>query len=719
MVRSSLYFLSGGTTVQAPNISQDSRLPLQTAAADTPRSEYAQRLQACKQTAEEYARTEHALSNARLVLFALALVMAWLAWHDGLFSGWLLVLPLAAFLGLASRHDRAIGQRRQALRGAAFYETGLLRLNDKWQGMGQSGARFLQAEHPYAVDLDIFGRASLFELLCTARTQGGEQHLADWLRAASDAPTVRARQDAVAELRPRLELREDLAILGEQTRGTIHPESLAAWGRQPATIFTSVERGTVGVLTAATLAAAWYWNARHNIVPFLLAFGVQQLFARTLLSRIRQVAGTVEKPARDLAVFALLLARIEREPAQAKRLLALRALLDVQDTVPPSATAGGDNPASAYHSPQTAQRSSPFQPDTVNGQMANDPTDHNSGTPLRVPPSARIARLERLAELLEIPHNPFMKLLDAVLQFSPFCVFAIEDWRQRNGAHIGDWIQAVGEYEALSALAGYAYEHPNDPFPVILEPDTAETYTTERGASRPAADDNANTAPPHTPLTISATISPAILPNIVLEARGLSHPLLPAASAVRNDLTLSSEQRLYIVSGSNMSGKSTLMRALGTNVVLALAGGPVRAHSLRLIPLAIGASIRTQDSLEAGISRFYAEILRLRQIVDMANQAPPLLFLLDEILHGTNSHDRLTGAEAVLRTLIARNAIGLVSTHDLALARIADDPTARALNVHLQDQLKDGKMAFDYYLRAGVVAKSNAIELMRAVGLEV
>ncbi len=646
------------------------------AAADTPRSEYTRRLDARKQTAEGFARTEHALSNARLAVFALALVMAWLAWHDRLFSGWLLVVPLTAFLVLASRHDRAIGQRKQALRGAAFYENGLLRLNNKWQGMGQSGARFLQAEHPYAVDLDIFGRASLFELLCTARTQGGEQHLADWLRGAADAPTIRARQEAVAELSPRLDLREDLAILGEQTRGTIHPESLAAWGRQPPTVFTNVERVVVGVLTVATLAAGWYWNARHNVGPFLLAFGLQQLFARTLTTRIRQVAGTVEKPARDLAVFALLLARIEREPAQVARLQALRALLDI----------------GAYE---------------------------NSDTPLNVLPSARIARMERLAELLEIPHNPFMKLLDTLLQFSTFCVFAIEDWRQRNGSHIGDWIQAVGEYEALSALAGYAYEHPDDPFPVILEPDMAETGMIEPGASTPDIDVSANVAAPNIlPATLCAA-SPSALPNVFLEARGLSHPLLPAELAVRNDLTFSDTQRLYIVSGSNMSGKSTLMRALGTNVVLALAGGPVRAHSLRLVPLTIGASIRTQDSLEAGISRFYAEILRLRQIVDMAKNDMPLLFLLDEILHGTNSHDRLTGAEAVLRTLIARNAVGLVSTHDLALARIADDTNARALNVHLQDQLKDGKMAFDYHLRAGVVAKSNAIELMRAVGLEV
>ena len=168
-----------------------------------------------------------------------------------------------------------------------------------------------------------------------------------------------------------------------------------------------------------------------------------------------------------------------------------------------------------------------------------------------------------------------------------------------------------------------------------------------------------------------------------------------------------------------MSGKSTLLRTVGVNVVLALAGGPVCARRLTLSPLAIGATLRIHDSLQEGRSRFYAEITRLRQIVDLAAGPVPVLFLLDELLSGTNSHDRRVGAEAILRGLLDRNAIGIATTHDLALTEMAAPLAARAANVHFEDDLRDGKMTFDYQMRPGVVQKSNALALMRAVGLEV
>jgi DNA mismatch repair ATPase MutS len=188
---------------------------------------------------------------------------------------------------------------------------------------------------------------------------------------------------------------------------------------------------------------------------------------------------------------------------------------------------------------------------------------------------------------------------------------------------------------------------------------------------------------------------------------------------VRNDVTIGGELRVLVVSGSNMSGKSTLLRTIGVNTVLALAGATVRARRLRLSPLTTGASIRVQDSLRAGESRFYAEITRLRQIMDTAAGNRPVLFLIDEFLHGTNSHDRRIGAEAIVRGLVERGAIGLITTHDLALAHIADALGPAGVNVHFEDHLENGRMTFDYRMRPGVVQKSNAIELMRSIGLEV
>jgi DNA mismatch repair ATPase MutS len=239
------------------------------------------------------------------------------------------------------------------------------------------------------------------------------------------------------------------------------------------------------------------------------------------------------------------------------------------------------------------------------------------------------------------------------------------------------WLDAVGEIEALSSFAGYYYEHPLDIFP-------------EFSADSP-----------------------------LLEGEGLCHPLLAEGVAVPNDVSLGKDLRVLVVSGSNMSGKSTLLRTVGVNAALAQAGAPVRAQRLRLSHVSIGASIRVQDSLQAGASRFYAEITRLRQIMEKAANDPPVLFLIDEFLHGTNSHDRRIGAEAIVKGLVERGAIGILTTHDLALAHIADALAAPARNVHFEDHLEDGKMTFDYRMRPGIVEKSNAIALMRSVGLEI
>lgn len=271
----------------------------------------------------------------------------------------------------------------------------------------------------------------------------------------------------------------------------------------------------------------------------------------------------------------------------------------------------------------------------------------------------------------------FFALISAILLWPLQCAIAIENWRQKSGPAVAHWLAAVGEIEALSSLASYSYERPNDPFPEMID-----------GEAR-------------------------------FEGERLGHPLLPDARNVRTDLFLSDSPAVLIVSGSNMSGKSTLLRTVGTNTILAQAGAPVRALRLRLSPLQVGASIRIQDSLQGGASRFYAEITRLRQIVNLTGGTLPVLFLLDEILHGTNSHDRRIGAEGVVSGLIQRGAIGLVTTHDLALTRIVEELPTRAANVHFEDHLEGGRMTFDYLLRRGVLQRSNALELMRSVGLEV
>ncbi|RPH48729.1 MAG: DNA mismatch repair protein MutS, partial [Planctomycetota bacterium] len=289
--------------------------------------------------------------------------------------------------------------------------------------------------------------------------------------------------------------------------------------------------------------------------------------------------------------------------------------------------------------------------------------------------SAHVEQLAKLIQRLQSVRNELVRPIAGIILWKAHCAFALENWRAKWGKVVPQWLAAVGEVEALGALAVYSYENPDDPFPEIRE----------EGAH--------------------------------FEGEQLGHPLLPRRSCVRNDVRLGVAPKVLIVSGSNMSGKSTLLRTVGVNAVLALAGAPVRARRLAISPLAIGATIRVQDSLQAGMSRFYAEISRIKQLMETASGARPLLFLLEEVLAGTNSQDRKAGAEILIREFVAKSAIGLVTTHDLALAGAVDVLGPAAANVHFEDQLVDGKLSFDYILRPGVVTKSNALALMRAIGL--
>ena len=293
-------------------------------------------------------------------------------------------------------------------------------------------------------------------------------------------------------------------------------------------------------------------------------------------------------------------------------------------------------------------------------------------------PSHRIARLAKLLDYWDtVRRNQLVAPIAFLLLLPVHLAYAIDRWRARDGRHVRGWLAAVGDFEALCCLAAAAYEHPDWPFAEIVEG------------------------------------------GPLLDAEGLGHPLLPAARRVANDLRLGAEPALLLVSGSNMSGKSTLMRSVGTNVVLAMAGAPVCATRFTLSPLVVGAAMRQSDSLQEGVSAFYAEIQRLKEVRDLTAGPVPVLFLLDEVLRGTNSHDRRVGAEAVVKRLLQGGAIGLVSTHDLALAEMVDRLGPKAANVHFEDQCEDNRLMFDYRLRPGVVPRGNGLVLMRLLGFEV
>ncbi len=288
--------------------------------------------------------------------------------------------------------------------------------------------------------------------------------------------------------------------------------------------------------------------------------------------------------------------------------------------------------------------------------------------------SRAMRRLERLLRLLQERNKEWFYPLSLLTMGATQICMAIEDWRTLHDASLRTWIAAWSEFEALNSIGTYAGENPAHTFPEFT------------GGPR-------------------------------FDAESMGNPLLPDETSVRNDVRLDGDPRSYMVSGSNMSGKSTLLRAIGLNAVLAMAGDPVPARSLRLSPFLVYASIGMTDSLAEGKSRFLAEMDRVRLTLQAAAGSRPVLFLFDEILAGTNSRDRRAAAEAVVRTLVDRQAVGAISTHDIALTEIAGVPELHGLNVHLGARDESDPMSFDYKLKPGITTETNALAIARMAGV--
>jgi hypothetical protein len=603
-----------------------------------PADEYRSRLSARRSAHARLARADEQFSYARLATFIVGGLIAMAIWRD-LLAPWWLAVPILVFVVSVVKHNSIVQRRDAAARAIAFYERGLARIEDRWADAGEAGERFRDPRHLYAGDLDLFGPASLFELLSIARTRAGEDTLAAWLTAPADVQEIRARQQATTDLTARLDLREAMSLAGSDVRAAVHTDNLIAWAEAPPLLTSAWLRPVAVALTAIALITIAVWIASGNPAPFVVLVMVEIAVSAPLRARIARALHGADAAARDLDVLRVVLARIEEEQFEAPRLSSLQRRLTPDAGGRPSILA-----------------------------------------------STSIHRLHWFVELHDWQHNAIFAVLAAPLLWGTHTALAIESWRRSHGHQVGTWLRICGEFEALASFAAYRYEHPDDPFPELH-------------------DDNDRHA--------------------VFDGAALGHPLIPAARMVRNDVRLGRRNEgglpapdLLVVSGSNMSGKSTLLRTVGINAVLALAGAPVRAARLRISPLRVAATLRIQDSLQEGRSRFYAEITRIRQIADLAIDCP-VLFLLDELLHGTNSHDRAVGAEGILRVLLERGAVGLITTHDLALTEVTQTLGPRAANVHFDDRFEDGAIAFDYVMKPGPVTRSNAIALMQAVGLDV
>ncbi|MGA7913935.1 MAG: hypothetical protein WCA00_01770, partial [Candidatus Acidiferrales bacterium] len=492
---------------------------------------------------------------------------------------------------------------------------------------------FRDAKHVYADDLDLFGKGCLFELLSQARLPMGEECLARWLTAPSPVPAIHERHSVIAELREKLDLREALALIGEDLRVRLDPRSLIAWAESPPLMPGGTSgfmvRVLAGLLSLCAAFAICYFFFTAKLAPMLVVLVLEGAVLRWLRPRAVRVVSGMAANAEGLELFSKILERLELEPFSSPRLQAFAAALK-----------------------------------NANGTA-----------------SQAIRRLARVVYWIDARGGLLAQIMELPFLYTVQTAMAAEAWRRRWGAQMRAWTEVTGELEALLSLAGYSYEHPDDPFPEFVA----------REANTPA----------------------------IFVGAQLGHPLIPSAACVRNDVRLDAATRVLLVSGSNMSGKSTYLRTAGINAVLAMAGAPIRGKSLRLSSLSLGTSIRRVDSLQENRSSFYTEILRIKDVFELTEGAAPVLFLFDELLEGTNSNDRKIGAQGLLRALAERGAMGIVTTHDLALTETTAALPGAVRNVHFQDYVEDGRMRFDYKLREGVVARSNALELMRLIGLKV
>jgi len=601
---------------------------------------YEGRKRAAETEAERYERLSERVSNLRGLSFALAAgagISLALGKYLEVASG-LVVVGAVLFLALVVWHGRVLEREGAARRRALVNADALLRATGRFRELHEDGKRFKALEHPYADDLDLFGPGSVYQRLSVAHTRFGEDALRGYLSEPATPSTIAERQAAVRALAPELDLRQHFEALafgvvkderrgGAVRRSVADPELLFQWTKRA----DGVSEDTLLVwgarlLPPLTIGFLVAWSRGFTPFVFLGCLLVQAyLLARggAACTRAFLACSSTQGAFKS---YGPMLALVEGLAVEAPLLAALKARL----------TRG------------------------------------------KSPPSVAMSELERIVGWYELRHNGLVyPIVNLFTLWDVHCTLALEAWRRRTAPTLEDWFAVLGEVEALSSLAGLAYDEADFCFPEVSE-----------------------TAPP-------------------LEAEALGHLLIARGARKANDVSLPAPGTALLVTGSNMSGKSTLLRAVGVATALAFAGAPVCARKFRLQPLVLRTSIRVSDSLERGVSHFYAEVKKLRTVLDATSGGARVLFLLDEILHGTNSKERQIGARWMLAELLSRGAVGAVSTHDEELCRLTPELMSRVRLVHFRETVSGGEMTFDYALREGPVKGGNALRVMQLAGLGV
>ncbi len=594
---------------------------------------YQERLEEFQKQKKKAQKTSDRLSTLRLLSFIAAAVLLSYGVLEAEYFFAYLSLPLfILFAAFVRKHRRANADAELFSNLADINRTGLQRLSGEWTSFPETGTSYIDHEHPYSTDLNIFGRGSLFQHINTTTSFTGERTLVGLLRGQTRHEEIRPRQRAASDLARRLDFRQHFQAVGAGSLlKTYDPSELYTW-------FT----GELSPAINATLRFLWVLPLLSlallilgilQLLPysfFALSLGAQIVIAALGNKHVRPVFLRTEKAVGPLKRCVVLLKQIEGEEFDAPFLTGLQQKL-FSDAAPPR------------------------------------------------PASDQIKILSGIADRIYFRHtNPLIyHPVNMAVLWDWHTLKKLETWKKESGMDIKTWFGVIGEFEALSSLAVLAHDNPDWAYPRV-----------ENG--------------------------PAFL-----EAASLAHPLIHRGERVANDILLSRPGTILVITGSNMSGKTTMLRTMGINLVLAYAGAPACAGELSCAYMGIYSKMQILDNLEEKVSTFYAELKRNKMIIDAARTRKPLIFLLDEIFRGTNSRDRIFATRNVLKQLLKLPTIGLITTHDLELSVLEKEHPGQVFNYHFTDQIREGQISFDYKLRRGVSKTANALALMEMVGIEV
>jgi hypothetical protein len=593
----------------------------------SPHEVYQSRESEFSATADRLQKLTDRLSIYRLTAFAGGLVLFAVLLSFSVIAA---VVSLSAALILLAwmviKYETTEKSRKRYLYLAEINRLELQCLDGDFSGY-RTGEEYAERDHPYSYDLDIFGKASLFQYLCRTTSRPASDVLAGYLKQSATKEEILLRQEAVAELQPLTNWRQELITLGYLNAGSGNdPEPLMQW-LESNDLFRKTARekiitGCLSLLALAALIAVIAGQPAGILAPVL---SVNFIFYFTRFKRISKLQEQVSRSSDLLKAYSGIIKLIETRDFRSSLLQKLQS-------------AFRDKIAASDHIRQL---------------------------------SKLVGRLDwRLNMLISGPLN--------LLFFADihFCL-ALERWKRRHASRIPLWFDSMAEFEVLASLGNMTFNNPEWVFPKVTED------------------------------------------YFVFSAQKMGHPLIPAGRRISNGFTTEGAGKAIIVTGSNMSGKSTFLRTCGVNAVLAFAGAPVCASAFTVSLVRLHSSMRISDSLEENISSFYAELRRLREIISGAESDPKVFLLLDEILRGTNSDDRYTGSVALIKQLTGYGAVAMVATHDLRLAGMEQELQDAIENYHFDVKVNDEELFFDYRLTPGICSSFNASLLMKKMGIKV